>query len=135
MVRAAQHAGVCPQQHRVARCGRRVRDVLLQSVPVWVQEMGDSHTALLEWLARCRVQQQPWKVAHEPRKVRTRPRPFPPLRGDRATARQEARAALGAVDDPAEIALPGTDPPTAGAPGAADTAPHPAPSAPRDQVS
>lgn len=61
-----------------------------------------------EWLvarlARCRLPQQPQKVAHEPRKVRRRPQVFPALKGDRALARQQALEQLGYVGEDARAA-------------------------------
>jgi hypothetical protein len=44
------------------------------------------------------VQNQPWKVAHEPRKVRYQRQKYPTLRGSRDAARQDVLKTLGAVD-------------------------------------
>jgi hypothetical protein len=99
IVRAAQHANVRPQQLSFARCWRRIRDTLCGGIPAWVWQTTDPHTHLLERLARCRVQNQPWKVAHEPRNVRYQGKTYPTLRGSRAAARQAVLKTLGAVDD------------------------------------
>jgi len=100
ILRAAQHAHLCPQRISFAQCWRRIRDTCLVGVPDWVWLTNDPHTYLLGRLARCRLQHQPWKVAHEPRKVRARPRSYPPLRGDRNAARRAVLVELGAVDVP-----------------------------------
>ena len=43
---------------------------------------------MLNRLAKCKLPNQPNKVAHEPRKARGKPRVYPALKGDRASARQ-----------------------------------------------
>jgi hypothetical protein len=111
LLRAAQRANLCPHQLSFARCWRRIRDALIEGVPDWVWQKSDPHTHLLDRLARCRHQNQPWKVAHEPRKVRYRNRTYPPLRGDRNAARQAALDNLGIADTPLTDEVAGSDPP------------------------
>lgn len=89
MVKAAKIGQLLPSQLSFARCWRRIRHALFQGVPVWVYELGDVQTYLLKRLAKCIIPCQPNKVRHEPRRVRQRPAPFPPLIGDRGKARQE----------------------------------------------
>ncbi len=82
-----------------------------EGVPDWVWQRSDPHTHLLGHLGRCRHQNQPWKVAHEPRKVRYRNRTYPPLRGDRNAARQAALTDLGAANELPTDEAAGSDPP------------------------
>jgi hypothetical protein len=122
MVQAALRAKLRPQCLSFAACWRRVRDTLFQGVPRWVLESDSVTTHLLDRLARCRIPVQPWKVQHEPRKVRYPRRSYPTLRGDRATARQEVVQHLGAVDvepkpDEPPDAAHGARPPAASQPG------------------
>ena len=99
LVQAAQRAHLAPNRLSFRRGMRRVRDALLTGVPAWVLGAGQLATYLLERLAQCRLQHQPLKIAHEPRKVRRRPQVFPALKGDRNVARQPVRQQLGAVGD------------------------------------
>jgi IS4 transposase len=107
MVQAAQRAGLGVTCLSFVRCLRRVRDALVEGVPGWVAQGGQITEWLVARLAKCRLPQQPKKVAHEPRKVRRRPQVFPALKGDRARARQEALRQLGWIGDTAaDAALP-----------------------------
>lgn len=88
MTKASKPARLKPAQLSFSRCLRRVRHFLLH---VWPPSLDCTaqETNLLDRLAKCKLAKQPNKAPFEPRKVRSRPRPFPPLRGDRDAARQE----------------------------------------------
>lgn len=89
MVKAAEKAGIAPTALSFSRCARRLRDMLLQGVPAWV-EPDHLEEYILERLAKCTLPKQPTKVKHEPRRVRRRPAIFPALKGDRDTARRQS---------------------------------------------
>lgn len=86
-VKAAQRAGISPQELSFSRCARRVRDFVRHGPPTWV-EPGQAEAYLLERLAQCRLPHQPNKVGHEPRQVRRKPAVYPALKGSRAKARR-----------------------------------------------
>jgi hypothetical protein len=71
----------------------------LSGVPAWVLAADQLQTYLLDRLAQCRLQQQPLKIAHEPRMVRRRPQVYPALKGSRQVARQQVLQQLGWVGD------------------------------------
>ena len=89
MVKAALIADLPPSQLSFSRCWRRIQDFLLKGIPAWVYAAGSVQNYLLQRLAKCKLAHQPNKVRYEPRKVRRRPAIYPPLKGDRQTARQE----------------------------------------------
>lgn len=88
MTKASKLARLKPAQLSFSRCLRRVRRFLLHVWPLWL-DCTAQVTYLLDRLAKCKLAKQPNKARFEPRKVRSRPRPYPPLRGDRDAARQE----------------------------------------------
>jgi hypothetical protein len=88
MTKASKPAHLKPAQLSFSRCLRRVRHFLLHDLLPWPDPTAqESH--LLERLAKCKLAIQPNKTPFEPRKVRSRPRPYPPLRGSRDSARKE----------------------------------------------
>ena len=89
MVKASLIAGLLPSKLSFKKCWRRIRDVFLKGVPLWVYEENSLVNYLLQRLAKCKLPHQPGKVRYEPRKVRRRPAIFPNLKGDRKAARQE----------------------------------------------
>jgi hypothetical protein len=94
MVKAALKADCLPAQLSFTRCLRRIHDTCLMGFPDWVvHDYAVPVDYLIERLAKCRLPNQPNKVAHEPRAARRRPVVFPALKGDRAAARR-ALAAL-----------------------------------------
>ena len=101
LVAAAQRAHLAPNRLSFQRGLRRVRDALMSGVPAWVLNEGQLASYLLDRLARCRLQHQPLKLAHEPRKVRRRPQVYPALKGSRNLARQQVLQQLGWVADSA----------------------------------
>lgn len=88
MTKASQPAHLKPAQLSFSRCLRRVRRFLGNDLPHWL-DCTAQESYLLDRLAKCTLAKQPDKTPFEPRKVRGRPRPYPPLRGDRDAARQE----------------------------------------------
>ena len=90
MVKAAQQAGLTPQELSFSRCARRVRDFVRHGPPAWV-EPGQEEAYLLARLAQCRLPQQPHKVRHEPRQVRRQPAVYPALKGSRSKARRNIK--------------------------------------------
>ena len=99
LVQAAVRAEMAPNRLSFQRGLRRVRDALLSGVPAWVLSEGQVTPYLLERLAGCRLQQQPLKVVHEPRKLRRRPQAYGALKGDRNVARQQVLHQLGWVGE------------------------------------
>lgn len=89
LLQAALHVQLLPVQLSFKRCMRRIHSTLTSGVPVWVKEEQQVAEYLLDRLAACRLPNQPHKVNHEPRKVRRRGSPYPPLHGDRNVAREE----------------------------------------------
>lgn len=88
MTKASRLANLKPVQLGFSRCLRRVRRFLFYDWQPWLN-CTTQETYLLDRLVKCKLAKQPNKAPFEPRKVRSRPRPFPPLRGDRDAARQE----------------------------------------------
>ncbi|MBC6475717.1 MAG: transposase [Hormoscilla sp. GM102CHS1] len=91
IVKGAIVAGVPPQQLSFSSCTIRLLDVLHSGVPFWVYESNKLQEWLLNRIAKCQLPDQPNKVPHEPRKVRSRPQPFPTLKGSREDARKQVR--------------------------------------------
>lgn len=89
LLQAALRVQLLPAQLSFKRCMRRIHSTLTSGVPVWVKEEQQVAEYLLDRLAACRLPNQPNKVKHEPRKVRRRGSPYPPLHGDRTVAREE----------------------------------------------
>ena len=89
IVKAAIVAGVAPNKLSFSSCTRRLRDALHSGVPLWVYESKQLLDWLLSQMAKCLLPHQPNKVLYEPRKVRSRPQPFPILKGDREAARKQ----------------------------------------------
>lgn len=89
ILQAAKSAQLHPAELSFKKCLRRVLGLFQGGVPLWVDETTTVEAWLLARLARCRLPRQRNKVQHEPRKVRPKPRPYPPLRGSRQTARDE----------------------------------------------
>lgn len=88
ITKASKPALLKPAQLGFSRCLRRVRRFLFHDWRPWL-DFTAQETFLLDRLAKCKMAKQPNKARFEPRKVRSRPRPYPPLRGDRVAARQE----------------------------------------------
>jgi len=89
MTQAALQSGVCPAQLSFSRCLRRIEVFLCYGMPTWVSAQSNPLTYLLSELAGCRLPDQPQKAHHEPRRVRRRQSTYPPLQGNRNTARQQ----------------------------------------------
>ena len=89
LLQAALRRQLLPLQLSFKQCMRRILTALTTGVPAWVKEEGRVAEHLLAQLGACRLPKQSNKVQHEPRKVRFKPTPYPPLSGDRALARQE----------------------------------------------
>lgn len=87
ILQAATRAQLHPAQLSFKKCLRRILSLFQVGVPHWVDEKTTVADWLLTRLARCRLPNQPNKVQHEPRKVRRKPRPYPPLKGSRQAAR------------------------------------------------
>ncbi len=88
MTQAALRQNLWPHRLSFKQCTRRILDALTIGVPTHVQATGQVADWLLNRLAKCKLPNQPNKVAHEPRKARGKPRVYPALKGDRASARQ-----------------------------------------------
>jgi hypothetical protein len=89
-VKAAQSAGITPQELSFSRCARRVRDFVRHGPPTWV-EPGQEEAYLVARLAQCRLPHPRHKVPHEPRQVRRKPAIYPALKGSRAQARRHIK--------------------------------------------
>lgn len=86
MTMAATRHDLTPIQLSFSSCLHRVNAWLFCGLPDWLEPNAlEEH--LLSQLARCTLPTQPNKAPFEPRKVRSKPRPYPPLRGNRDDAR------------------------------------------------
>jgi Transposase DDE domain len=91
MRQAAQGAGLTPLALSFTQCWRRVRDTLLSWRPADTRHsIRREIQRLLARLATCLLQDR-LRFRIEPRAVRKRPAPYPPLKGSRAAARQRTR--------------------------------------------
>ena len=96
MRQAAQRAGLTPLALSFTQCWRRVRDTLLYLRPADTRhDIRLDIQRLLSRLATCLLQKRP-RFRIEPRAVRNRRAPYPPLKGSRAVARQRTLEQLQA---------------------------------------
>ena len=89
LLQAALRRQLLPVQLSFKQCMRRIHTALTVGVPAWVKEEERVADHLLDQLGKCRLPNQPNKVKHEPRKVRSRSSSYDILRGDRNLAREE----------------------------------------------
>jgi hypothetical protein len=89
IVKAALPNQLRPNQLSFKRCWRRVRDILLNGLPAWVDGRTAAQTYFLNRLSKCRLPYQPNKVKYEPRMARRRPDVFPALKATRDEARRQ----------------------------------------------
>lgn len=91
---AAQQAGLTPLALSFTQCWRRLRDALFF---LWsrgaLQDLRRQSERLLSRLAACQLPKRP-RFRIEPRAVRRRRSPYPPLKGSRDAARERMREQL-----------------------------------------
>lgn len=96
MLKAARQAGCKPRQLSFISSLRWMVNHLQLGYPTWVLvQYPNPFDWLIENMAKCRLPVRKNKVAHEPRAVRYRPKPFPALKTTRAQARLDNLAKLG----------------------------------------